>query len=124
MTRFEMELSGKLGDFWKRNAEKEIARMQERADNGEILIDGNGAAYWATNGNYLPSDCVEKLQRTSFFFDAEATNDAERRQTAEFFEAYCAQKHELSAEDRWEMRDAFGKGATVVDVISGEVYIA
>ena len=81
MTRFEMELSGKLGDFWKRNAEQKIANMQKQADNGEILLDGNCAAYWERSGHYLPSDCVEILSRCVFFFDAEATLKAEQEET-------------------------------------------
>ena len=66
MTRFELEISGKLGDYWKRNAEEEIARMQDCVDNGEVLIDGNCAAYWKSNGNYLPEECVEKLHQGNF----------------------------------------------------------
>ena len=31
MTRFEQELSGALGAFWKKNAEEEIRKMQARS---------------------------------------------------------------------------------------------
>ena len=122
MTRFELEIIGKLGNYWKRNAEKEIAWVQERVVNGEVLIDDNCAAYWKSNGQYLPSDCVEKLTYTGFFFDAEATNKAREKQTAEFLNQYRARKHTPSAEELCEMRAAFGAGAKVVDVISGEIY--
>ena len=123
MTRFQMKLSGQLGDYWKRNAEEEIARMQDRVDNGEVLIDGNCAAYWKSNGNYLPEDCVEKLLHTSFFFDADATNAARKKQYAEFRKEYCARKHDPSLEEVYEMRAAFGAGAKLVDIISGETYV-
>lgn len=123
MTRFQMELSGQLGDYWKRNAEEEIAQMQDRVDNGEVLIDGNCAAYWKSNGNYLPEDCVEKLLHTSFFFDVDATNAAREKQDAEFLEEYCGRKHDPSPEELSEMRAAFGAGTTVVDIISGETYV-
>ena len=124
MTRFEMELSGKLGDFWKRNAEQEIAWIQEKVDNGEILLDENCAAYWKSNGQYIPSDCVEKLKHTGFLFDAEATNEAEHRQIAEFMNRNRNKKSKLSDEERFELRAAFGKGAKIVNVITGETFIA
>ena len=38
MTRFERELSGALGAYWKSSAEKEIRKMEERQMNGEIFI--------------------------------------------------------------------------------------
>ncbi|MBQ6503095.1 MAG: hypothetical protein IJI57_04180 [Flexilinea sp.] len=124
MTRFEKELSGVLGEYWKRNAEREIADMQERADNGEILLDGNCAAYWASNGHYLPLECVQMLSHCAFFFDADATIRAEKEQSDRFLEEYRNTRHELSAEERAEMRAAFGEGTEIVDVISGERYIA
>ena len=123
MTRFEKELSGKLGDFWKREAERQIADMQEKVDNGEIFLDGNCAAYWQSSGHYLPSECVEILGHCDFFFDAEATLEAEKEETDRFLEAYRSIHHELSFEDQIEMRYAFGEGTKVVDVISGEIYI-
>ena len=38
-------------------------------------------------------------------------------QTAEFLASY---RHEVTEEERTEMRAAFGTGATVVDIISGK----
>lgn len=124
MTRFEMELNGKLGGFWKRNAEERIADMQKHADNGDILLDGNCAAYWKTNGHYLPSDCVEVLSHCVFFFDAEATLKAEREENEKWLAEYRSTRHELSWEAQMEMRSAFGEGTKVVDIFSGETYIA
>ena len=40
MTRFERELSGELGAYWKSSAEKELARVREDLDAGRITIDG------------------------------------------------------------------------------------
>lgn len=124
MTRFEMELSGKLGDFWKRHAEQKIADMQKQADNGEILLDGNCAAYWERSGHYLPSECVEILSHCVFFFDAEATLKAEQEENEKWLAEYRSTRHELSWEAQMEMRNAFGEGTTVIDIISGETYIA
>ena len=39
MTRFERELSGALGAFWKNSAEKELAGIKADLENGKITID-------------------------------------------------------------------------------------
>ena len=119
MTRFEQELSGTLGAFWKKNAEQEIERMQRMADNGEIRTNMNGAAFWNSNGNYLPADAAEKLSHTDFEFSLEETEKAREAQVTQQLKAY-RQNHRTSAEEREEMRAAFGPGTTVVNIISGE----
>lgn len=120
MTRFEQELSGALGAFWKKNAEQEIAKMQARADNDEIRTNIGGGAFWNSNGNYLPDDCAEILSYTDFCFSLEETRRAREAQTAMFLESYRKQSHQPTEEERMEMQAAFGKGATVVDILSGE----
>ena len=120
MTRFEQELSGNLGAFWKKNAEAEIAKMQERADNDEIRTNMNGAAFWSSNGNYLPADCAEKLSYTDFPFSLEETAKAREAQTAAFLDNYRKTYTGPSAEERAEMQAEFGRGTTVVDIITGK----
>ena len=120
MTRFERELSGSLGDFWKRNAEQEIMKMQERADNDEIRTNTEGGAFWNMSGNYLPADCAEILSYTDFPFSLEATAKAREAQTAMQLEAYRKSYKEPGEEEKAEMRAAFGSGSTVVDIITGE----
>ena len=120
MTRFMRELQGDFGPFWTENARKEIAKMQERADNDEIRTNTNGAAFWNSNGNYLPADCAEILSHTDFRFSLEETNRARKAQNEAFLENYRRNYKGPSEEERAEMRAAFGTGATVVNVISGE----
>ena len=122
MTRFARELSGTLGAYWKASAEKEIAKMQEKADNGEILIDENGAASWKSNGRALPGDCCEKLAYTSVTFSAEATAAKREAENDAFLESYrkADQNRRRSSEELNEMRAAFGTGTTVVDIITGQ----
>ena len=120
MTRFEQELSGALGAFWKKDAEARIARMQERVDNDEIRTNMNGAAFWNSNGNYLPSDCLEVLAHTNFPFNIEETNRAREAQDELFFENYRKNYQGPSEEELAEMQAAFGTGTTVVDVITGQ----
>lgn len=117
MTRFEQELSGALGLYWQREAQKQIERMQQRVDNDEIRTNLGGGAFWNSNGNYLPADCAEILSHTDFPFSLEETNRARKAQNEAFLKNY---RHETTAEERAEMQTAFGKGTTVVDVISGE----
>ena len=120
MTRFERELSGSLGAFWKKNAEQEIAKMQERADNDEIRTNTEGGAFWNKSGNYLPADCAEVLSYTDFPFSLEATAKAREAQTVMQLEAYRKSYKGPSEEEKAEKRAAFGTGSTVVDVITGE----
>ena len=120
MTRFMRELNGDFGEFWKKNAEQDIAKMQKRADAGEIEVDENGAAFWVSSNNYLPEDCAEMLSFTNFIFDIQATAEARDKQTNEFLEAYRKNYKGPSEEEKAEMRAAFGEGAEIVDVITGK----
>ena len=120
MTRFQRELSGSLGEFWRQNALKEIAKMQERADNDEIRTNTEGGAFWNKSGNYLPADCAEILSYTDFPFSLEATARAREAQTAMQLEAYRRSYKGPSEEEKAEMRAAFGSGSTVINVITGE----
>ena len=118
MTRFAREWNGKLGAFWQKNAHEEAARLLAQRDN--IEVEEDGAAKWKSNGSYLPADVVEKLTFAGAdFFSAEATAAKREAQTAEFLGNY-RQNHRTTAEERAEMEAAFGKGTTVVNIITGE----
>lgn len=118
MTRFAREWNGELGAFWQKNAHEEAARLLAQKDN--IEVEADGAAKWKSNGNYLPADVVEKLTFAGAdFFSAEATAAKRDAQTAEFLNSY-RQNHKVTAEERMEMEAAFGKGTTVVNIITGE----
>ena len=108
MTRFEQELSGALGAFWKKNAEEEIAKMQRRVDNDEIRTNIGGGAFWNI------------LSHTDFPFSIEETARAREAQTAAFLDSYRKSYKGPTAEERMEMEAAFGKGTTVVNVITGK----
>ena len=118
MTRFAREWNGELGAFWQKNAHEEAARLLAQRDN--IEVEEDGAAKWKSNGSYLPADVVEKLIFAGEdFFSAEATAAKREAQTAEFLENY-RRNHRTTAEERAEMEAAFGKGTTVVNIITGE----
>lgn len=119
MTRFEMELTGRLGAFWKKNAEKEIEKMQAQVANNEINTDANGGAYWNSNNRYIPEDCAEILSYTDFEFNIEETARAREAQNAEFLANY-RKNHKTTAEERMEAHAAFGKDAHIINIITGE----
>ena len=118
MTRFAREWNGELGAFWQKNAHEEAARLLAQRDN--IEVEEDGAAKWKSNGSYLPADVVEKLIFAGAdFFSEEATAAKREAQTAEFLGSY-RRNHRTTTEERAEMEAAFGKGTTVVNIITGE----
>ena len=122
MTRFERELSGALGAYWKSSAEKEIRKMEERQMNGEIFFGADGVVRWTSNNSVMPNDCREILSHTAHrdLFSEEASRAAEDAETAAFLESYRKNYTGPSEEEKAEMRAAFGTGSTVVDVITGK----
>ena len=118
MTRFAREWNGELGAFWQKNAHEEAARLLAQRDN--IEVEEDGAAKWRSNGSYLPADVVEKLIFAGAdFFSEEATAAKREAQTAEFIGSY-RRNHRTTTEERAEMEAAFGKGTTVVNIITGK----
>ena len=122
MTRFERELSGAPGAYWKSSAEKEIRKMEERQMNGEIFFGADGVVRWTSNNRVMPKDCREILSHTAYrdLFSEEASRAAEDAETAAFLESYRKNYTGPSEEEKAEMRAAFGTGSTVVDVITGK----
>ena len=120
MTRFEMDYAGMFGEYWKKDAENEVANMKARFEAGEVEIEEDGAAKWVRSGHYLPEECVAKLAYAGIAFSAEATDAKRKAEDMKFFAAY--RKHSLTHEMAYEMRAAFGPGTKVVDVISGATY--
>ena len=122
MTRFERELSGALGAYWKSSAEKEIRKMEERQMNGEIFFGADGVVRWTSNNRVMPKDCREILSHTAYrdLFSEETSRAAEDAETAAFLESYRKNYTGPSEEEKAEMRAAFGTGTTVCDIITGE----
>ena len=89
MTRFEKELSGALGAYWKKSAEKELEKVREELEQGFITIDGNGVARNRI-GRVLMSDMLEKLTYITDAVDAEATAEARDEEVSRSLAAYRA----------------------------------
>ena len=119
MTRFERELSGALGAYWKTSAEKELEKIRKELEQGLITIDENGVARNRI-GRVLMSDMLEKLTYITDEVDAEATAAARAEEVQRSLAAYRANAKPASEEEKNEMRAAFGEGQTVVDILTGE----
>lgn len=119
MTRFEQEISGALGEFWQKNAEKEVQRAVEQAD-AEATVERGGAIHWNSNGLYLMDDFCEKLEYADYPFSRIATKEKHEAQVAQELAKYRANRHVPTLEEQTEMQSVFGEGATVIDVLTGE----
>lgn len=121
MTRFEREISGSLGEFWKKNAQKELDQLRSELENGKITIDRNGVARNCI-GRVLMSDLLEKLTYITDKVSVDATTEARELEVAEELAEYRRNARPYSQEQLAEMRAAFGTGTTVVNVFTGESY--
>ena len=119
MTRFEMEINGHLGDYWRQNAEKEVQEAVKHAAEA-ATVDENGAIAWKSNNRYLMDDLCEKLEFAGYRFSREATRAARDEQVSKELTEYRKNYRGPSAEELGEMRRAFVDGTTVVDVITGD----
>ena len=120
MTRFQQEINGELGQYWKNHAEKEVERAVRKADELAI-VDSNGAIRWESNGSYLMDDFCEMLEYAGYQFSRKATAKARNIQVKKVLREYELQYTGPNTEELAEMRAAFGTGETIVDVITGDV---
>ena len=119
MTRFEQEINGSLGAFWKKNAEEEVRKAVVQADE-KATVEADGAVKWNSNGRYLMDDFCEKLEYAGYAFSREATAEKRDEQNAESLAEYRKSDRGLSGEALAEARAAFGEGTTVVNVLTGK----
>ena len=118
MTRFEREISGSLGAFWKKNAEEKVRKAVAQADT-QATVEADGAIRWKSNGRYLMDDFCEKLAYAGYAFSREATAKKRESQNEESLAQYRRDDRGLSGEALAEARAAFGEGTTVVNVLTG-----
>lgn len=119
MTRFERELSGALGAYWKNSAEKELEEIRKDLAEGKITIDENGVARNCI-GRVLMSDMLEKLTYVTDEVDEEATKAARDEAVTRSLAEYRRNAKPASEEEINEMRAAFGEGQTIVNILTGE----
>ncbi len=119
MTRFQRELSGALGAFWQQQAEAELAKVKADLDSGAITIDEAGVARNCI-GRVLMDDLLEKLVLVTDKADSGTTQAARAAEVEAVLESYRAARKTPSGQEMAEMRAAFGEGAKVVNVLTGE----
>lgn len=119
MTRFQKELSGEFGAYWEKKAQKELERVKADLQAGKITIE-NGVARNCI-GRVLMSDMLEKLAMVTDKASVEATTAAARdKEVSESLAEYRKSARPATGEERMEMQAAFGKGTTVVNILTGE----
>lgn len=123
MSRFQREISGSLGTFWKERAEEEVKKLLEQSKT-DIIVESDGAIKWKTNSNYVPDDVCEKLEYAGFKFNRTATKNKKDKQSAEFIKTYIEnnKNRDFTEEEKIEMNATFGPDTNVVDVLSGRQY--
>ncbi len=119
MTRFEREISGSLGAFWKKNAEEEVKKAVAQAEK-DATVEADGAICWSRNGRYLMDDFCEKLEYAGYPFSRKATADKREAQVEEELAQYRKNHKGFSQKELDEAKAAFGEGTTVVNVLTGE----
>ena len=104
---------------------EEAERLKE-----QIITDAKakrGVIRWVSSKNCLPADCAEFARYLGFNVDLEAqkrARDRELRQLRkEFIEARKSMTDEERMEEMYEMRAAFGPGAEIVNVLTGERFV-
>ena len=81
-----------------------------------------GVVRWNSNNQVPPADIVALAAQIGLPVDVAASTAARDADTTAFLAAYRkGQPRRVSAEQRAEMRAAFGRGAKVVNVITGRV---
>jgi hypothetical protein len=95
-------------------ADDDKARRQFR---DATVIDG--VVRWQSNGAVPPADCCAQWARLGLAFDLAKTTAARDTELAAFLAEYRRTATAPSAEQRAEMRAAFGPGTEVVNVITG-----
>lgn len=121
MTRFDRELRGEYGEFWKKKAIQYLHKIEEEVFRGEITIDKEGIARNCI-GRVVVDEVANALdyiiQDGSFRLDK--TVEARDAEDTQFIKNYMAQNRNPSDEELLEMKAAFGEGATVIDVLTGK----
>ena len=120
MARFEKEIRGEFGAYWKTQAENEVERMKAEVAKGLITIDDDGVARNRV-GRALMEDQMEILSFTNCKFSKEATRKARKDEVAKSIASYKKNARTPSFEEMSEMRNAFGAGTKVVDALSGKM---
>lgn len=100
----------------------EAEHLAGYATDGTLAVGPDGVGRWTTNGQVLPDDSAALIARLGLApaLDLAATSAARAAETADFIAAYrLGQPAQAGPEELARLRAAFGRGETIVDVLSG-----
>lgn len=118
-SRFMQELSGDLGDYWKKHAEEELKQVKQDYLTGEITIDESGVARNCI-GRALMSDMLEKLALVTSYVDVEATLAVREEEVNAAVAEYTRNYKGPFKEELAEMRSEFGSNQKIVNLLTGQ----
>ena len=116
---FIRELAGLRGESAQKRANSELEIIEKELENREITIDEKGVARNKI-GRVLSPDMAIKVSCIKKKINISQTNEMYNIETTKSIEEYKKNKKPYSEEELMEMRNAFGEGTTVVNVITGE----
>ena len=109
----------KSGMRWQRERAEELKKNLET----QTTIDEKGIMRWTTNNRVPPLDCLEfakfGLKIPVDIPASIAQGDKETQKDLQEYRIRMAER-EITPEERFEMEAAFGKGTTIVDIITGK----
>ena len=121
MTRFDRELRGEYGEFWKKKAIQYLHKIEEEVFKREITIDKEGVARNCI-GRVVMDDVANALDYIvndgSFRWDK--TIEARQKEDEKFLKEYASHNHQHSKEELAEMKAAFGEGTKVINILTGQ----
>jgi len=115
MTDYVEAYQGK-GSHW---AVGDAVRLAEKLRTEATVTDG--VIRWNSNERVPPEDCVALAVHIGLPVDLDATNEARTKETSDFLADYRRREKTRvrSPEELAEMRAEFGRGAAVVNVLTG-----
>lgn len=117
MTDYVSAYEGHGHKFQVEEAQRLAGKLRTEA------VIANGVIRWLSNNQVPPADCVALAAHIGLSVDVEASTTARDADTTAFLADYRKRnaRRRVTAEQRAEMRAAFGPGAKVVNVITGRV---
>ena len=100
--------------------------LRGHIDRSYRMAGASNVLKWISNDRCIPHDIMLDLKRYGMVdaITVETTRIVEREETDRFIEEYKKNRANRSAEEiaeeRYEMRAAFGPGETVVNILTGE----
>lgn len=99
---------------FRRNAEN----LALKFDTDTVKIEG--VIRWKSNNHVPPQEVLDFWKFIGKRFNMQKSIAARKKDDDAFFANYRANQQPVTAEQRNEMTAAFGKGATVVNAITGQ----